>query len=79
MSERTLTYEGFTLSAHIEPAAETDLWSAVLTISRGEDRDRGSWIFSAGEAYNSPEEAAERCFEFAREVIDREMKGCSLE
>ena len=79
MSEDVLTYEGFTVSAKIEPAEETDLWSAVMTITRGESSDTESWIISAGDTYSSREEAARRCFDFAREMIDREMKGCSLD
>jgi hypothetical protein len=79
MSKKTLTYEGFTVSAKIEPAEETDLWSAVLTIASGEGKDTASWIVSAGDTYASEEEAARRCFDFAREMIDREMKGCSLD
>ena len=79
MSEEILTYEGFTVSAKIEPAEDTDLWAAVLTITRGEGSDTESWIVSAGDTYGSKEEAKRRCFDFAREMIDREMKGCSLD
>ena len=79
MSEEILTYEGFTVLAKIEPAEDTDLWSAVLTLTRGEKSDAESWIISAGDTYASEEEAARRCFDFAREMIDREMKGCSLD
>lgn len=79
MSEETMTYEGFTISAKIEPAEETDLWSAVLTITRGQGKDTESWIVSAGDTYASEEEAARRCFDFARELIDREMKGCTID
>ena len=55
------------------------MWSAVLTISRGDGEDRESWLLSAGDQYSSRKEALQRCFDFAREVIDREMKGCGLE
>ena len=79
MSEDTLTYEGFNIAAKIEPTADRELWSAVLSISAVEDREKGAWIFSAGDTYQSREEAAERCFDFARELIDREMKGCDLD
>ena len=79
MSEEILTYEGFTVSAKIDPSEDTDLWSAVLTITRGEGKDTESWIVSAGDTYASEKEAARRCFDFAREMIDRDMKGCSLD
>lgn len=79
MSEKTLAYEGFNVTAKIEPAEATDLWAAVLTITRGDGSDTESWIVSAGDTYESEEEAARRCFDFAREMIDREMKGCSID
>ena len=79
MTEETMTYEGYTVAANIAPADDTELWSAVMTITRGESDDRESWIISAGDTYASRDEAARRCFDFAREMIDREMKGCSLD
>lgn len=79
MNEESMTYEGFTIAARIEPAEDTACWSAVMTISRHEGSDKESWIFSAGDTYESREEAARRCFDFAREVIDREMQGCAID
>jgi len=79
MSKDSITYEGYTATARLEPKEDSSLWSAVLTISRGEGSDEASWIISAGDTYSSREEAAQRCFDFAREVIDREMKECSLD
>ena len=79
MKEETITYEGYNVAAKIEPVVDTDCWSAVLTISRNEGSDKESWIFSAGDSYGSRDEAAKRCFDFAREVIDREMRGCAID
>ena len=67
MSEETLTYEGFTVSAKIEPAEDTDLWSAVMTISRDTSDDTESWIISAGDTYDSREEA----LAFFQQALDR--------
>jgi len=73
------TYEEYTIEADPSQAGDSGSWSAVLTISRGSGKEKESWLVSASEVYESREEALARCFEFARELIDREMKGCALD
>jgi hypothetical protein len=79
MGTDTMTHGGYTVTAEPRPVEGEETWSAVMTISRGSEEDRESWILSAGDRYGTREEAVERCFTFAREVIDREMEGCALE
>lgn len=74
-----ITYEDYTVEAETSRVEDSARWAAVLTISRGSGRGKESWIVSAGDVYESREEALERCFSFAREIIDREMKGCALD
>ena len=79
MGTESVTYGGYTIEA--KPAREggSGSWSAVLTISRGSGKDKESWLVSASDIYESREEAVTSCFAFARELIDKEMKGCSLD
>ena len=48
-----------------------------MTISRGTGADTESWLFSAGDQFPSREEGLKYCFEFGKEVIDREMSEAS--
>ena len=79
MSTDSMTHEGYTVTAEPRQVEGGETWSAVMTISRGSGKDRESWILSAGDQYGSRRDAVERCFSFAREIIDREMKGCGLD
>jgi hypothetical protein len=79
MSTDSMTHGGYTVTAEPRRVEGEETWSAVMTIGRGSGKDRESWILSAGDQYGTREEAVERCFAFAREVIDREMEGCGLE
>lgn len=79
METESITYEDYTIEADATRGEDSDSWSAVLTISRGSGKDRESWLVSASEIYPTREEAVSRCFDFARELIDKEMKGCSLD
>lgn len=79
MDTDSIIHEGYRITAEPRQAEGGGMWSAVLTISRGDGEDRESWLLSAGDEYGSRKEALQRCFDFAREVIDREMKGCSLD
>jgi hypothetical protein len=79
MSTEQIDYEGYTIAAEPSRVEDSDRWSAVLTITRGSGEDMESWLVSAGGIYESREDALTRCFGFARELIDREMKGCSLD
>lgn len=74
-----ITYEDYTVEAEPSRVDNSERWSAVLTISRESGGEKESWIVSAGDVYESREEALRRCFSFARELIDREMKGCGLD
>jgi len=75
----SITYEEYTIEAEPSQEGNSGSWSVVLTLSRGSGKEKESWLVSAGDAYESREEALAHCFEFAREVIDREMKGCDLD
>ena len=79
MSTDSIMHEGYRITAEPRQEEGGGMWSAVLTISRGEGEEREAWLLSAGDQYSSRREALQRCFDFAREVIDREMKGCSLD
>ena len=79
MSTDSMTHGGYTVTAEPRPVEDGGTWSAIITISRGSGEDRESWLLSAGDTYESRETAIRRCFDFAREVIDREMKGCGLD
>ena len=79
MGTESVTYGEYTIEANPALEGGSGSWSAVLTISRGSGKEKESWLVSAGDAYESREEALVHCFEFAREVIDREMKGCALD
>ena len=74
-----IVYEDYTVAAAPRQVEDSGTWSAVLTISRGSGSEKESWIVSAGDIYESRDEALRRCFDFARELIDREMKGCGLD
>jgi hypothetical protein len=79
MSTEHIDYEGYTIAAKPSRVEDSDRWSAVLTITRGSGEDQESWLVSASDIYESRKDALARCFDFARELIDREMKGCSLD
>ena len=79
MSSEHITYEGYTIAAETGRVEDSDRWSAILTITRGSGEDQESWIVSAGDVYDRRDTALTRCYAFARELIDREMKGCGLD
>ena len=74
MSKESMQYEEFTITARPRQTEGSGTWSALLTISRGSGEDFESWLVSAGDVYKSRQEAVESCFDFARDLIDREMK-----
>ena len=76
MSEESISYEGYRITANSTEVPESNTWSVILTISRGPGDDEDAWIISAGDVYESKEKALEHCFDFGRQLIDREMKGC---
>ena len=79
MSSKQINYEGYTIAAEPSRVEDSDRWSAVITITRGSGENRESWLVSASDVYESRDDALTRCFAFARELIDREMKGCGLD
>ena len=79
MKTDSMNHGGYTVTAEPRPVDDGGTWSAVFTISRGSGEEQESWLLSAGDEYESREAAVRRCFEFAREVIDREMRGCGLD
>lgn len=79
MGTESITYEEYTIDANPSQVNDSGSWSAVLTISRGSGKEKESWLVSASDIYQSREEALTSCFTFARELIDREMKGCGLD
>lgn len=77
MSENSKTYGGYLISAESREVPESATWAIIMTISRGTGADMESWLFSAGDQFPSKEEGLRYCFEFGKEVIDREMTGGS--
>jgi hypothetical protein len=73
MSENSITYGGYRISAESREVPESATWSIIMTISRGTGADMESWLFSAGDEFEDEEEGIRYCFEFGKEVIDREM------
>jgi len=79
MGSERVTYEDCTIETKLSRVDDSQRWSAVLTITRGSGKEKESWVVSAGDVYESRDEALTRCFDFARELIDRELKGCGLD
>ena len=77
MSENNMTYGGYRISAESREVPASATWAVVMTISRGTGADTESWLFSAGDQFPSREEGLKYCFEFGKEVIDREMSEAS--
>ena len=77
MSENSITYGGYRISAESREVPESATWAIIMTISRGIGTDMESWLFSAGDQFPNKEEGLRYCFEFGKEVIDREMTGVS--
>jgi hypothetical protein len=75
MSEDSITYGGYRISAESREVPESATWAIIMTISRGTGTDMESWLFSAGDQFPNKEEGLRYCFEFGKEVIDREMTG----
>ena len=77
MSENSMSYGGYRISAESREVPESATWAIIMTISRGAGADMESWLFSAGDQFPNKEEGLKYCFEFGKEVIDREMAGGS--
>ena len=75
MSEDSISYGGYRISTESREVPESATWAVIMTISRGTGADMESWLFSAGDKFPDKEEGLRYCFEFGKEVIDREMSG----
>ena len=74
MEKKSISYEGYTITANPRRVSDKEMWTVDLLISRGGGEDLESWLISAGEQAEIDDGALEYCFNFGKQVIDNEMK-----
>ena len=74
MEKKSISYEGYTITASPRQVSDKDMWTVDLVISRGQGKDLESWLISAGEQTEINDGALEYCFNFGKQIIDTEMK-----
>ncbi len=77
MSE--LQYKGYVINARPEQLAKNNEWTVEGYI----EKHRGGIVldkpFSDLKTFPSKEEATERCFNFGKQIIDGQVKNCSVD
>ena len=77
---KNVEYKGFIINPAPYQLTESGPWTLSLTITRhrdseGETREKN---FSTSDAYDSKEEAIQHSINFAKRIIDGEVKSCTV-
>jgi len=77
MSE--LQYKGYVIIAHPEQLVENNEWTVEILIEKTRGGSVSDKPFSESNTFQSKEKATERCFNFGKQIIDGQVKNCSVD
>ena len=72
-------YKRFVVAAVPAELADTGEWQVAVKIFAHLPSETVVRPFSAGNSFKTREEAVEHCFEFARQIIDGQREGLSVD
>jgi hypothetical protein len=76
---RRALYEGFEILASPVQLLDNSKWNSDVYIARELGPERVERKFSTKDQHDSLKEAVGFCFQFARNIIDGNVEGCSVE
>ena len=74
-----MNYKNYEIEPETMPLADSKGWTLDVRITRHHGSHVASRPFGSTETFPSKEEAEERCIQFAKQIIDGRLEGCSVE
>ena len=74
-----LSYKGYEIHAAPYQLADTGEWTINIHISRDHGNEIRSRQFSAGNRFETRDEAVAHCLDFGRQIIDGKSENCTVD
>ncbi len=78
MNDHRIQYKDFIIVACPQQLADSNRWNTAVTIELHTGPEVINKPFSAGNTYETRDEALEGCFNFGRQIIDEQIPGCTV-
>lgn len=75
----TVIYKGYEISAASQQLRDTGRWTTRAYVTRHKERQTTEKEVSAANTFATKEEADKHSLEFARQVIDGKIAGCTAD
>lgn len=74
-----LIYKGYEINAAPYQLAENNRWTINIHIWKKRGYEAVERPFSAGNTYETKEEAIQHCLNYGKQIIDGQVEGCSVD
>ena len=74
----SIEYKGYEIRAVPYQLAESGEWTVDILIVKDKGTEVKHRKFGAGNRYQTKDEAVQHCFDFGKQIIDGNVKDCSV-
>lgn len=74
-----IQYKGYAIRPHPEQLVKNGKWTVNISVAKHRSDSVSNRRFSASNTFPTKEEATAHCFSFGKQIVDGQIKNCSVD